>query len=111
MKCCDLTAGKLRTPVTFEEAVKTQTGLGSTVTWQTILETRAYVKPLSGTERYRADRLEATTQVRIFVRYDDNINTADRVTYKGKALQIRAIINLEERDKWFEIFAEDGVVT
>ena len=111
IKCCDLTAGKLRTPVVFEQAQTTQTGLGSTVTWVPVLSTRAYVKPVSGTERYRADRLEATTQVRIFIRYTDLITTADRVTYKGKALQIRAIINLEERDKWLEIFAEDGVVT
>lgn len=111
MKCCDLTAGILRTPVVFEQAIKTQTGLGATVTFVPVLSTRAYVKPVSGTERYRADRLEATTQVRIFIRFTNAINTADRVTYKGKALQIRAIINLEERDKWLEIFAEDGVVT
>ena len=112
VKCCDLTSGKLRTPVVFERETRTPDGAGgSTITWSTQYATRAYVKPVSGTERYRAGRLEAAQQVRIFIRYTDKIKTSDRVTYKGEALQVRAIINLEERDRWLEVYAESGVVT
>lgn len=111
MKCCDLTPSKLRTPVTFERETRTAGSLGSVIAWPTIYSTRAFVKPVSGSERYRADRLEAATQVRIYIRYRADLTTSDRVTYKGKQLQIRAIINIEERDRWLEIFAEDGVVT
>lgn len=112
MKCCDLTAGKLRTPVTFERQVSEPDGMGgSTVTWEDLFSTRAYVKPVSGTERYRADRLEAALQYRIYIRYRSDLTTADRVVVKGSKLQVRAIVNVEERDRWLEIFAEGGVVT
>ena len=112
MKCCDLTAGMLRTPVTFERATTTSDGAGGTSkTWNTLFETRAHVRNVSGSERYRAQRLEASTQVRIWTRYRSDLDTSDRVVLKGEPLQIRAILNVEERDRWMEIYAESGVVT
>lgn len=111
MKCCDLTAGKLRTPITIERQTETQGPLGATVAWATLYSLRAFVNPVSGAERYRADRLEATTQVRVFIRYVSDLDTSDRLIYKGKTLQIRAIINIEERDRWLELYCEGGVVT
>ena len=97
MKCCDLYAGKLRTPVTFERLTITGDdgmGGGSAQEWNEVHNARAYVKPVSGTERYRADRLEASQQVRVFIRYTDKIKTSDSLTYNGELLQVRAIINL-----------------
>jgi SPP1 family predicted phage head-tail adaptor len=49
--------------------------------------------------------------VRVFIRYVSDLDTSDRLKYKGKTLQIRAIINIEERDRWLELYCEDGVVT
>ena len=112
MKCCDLTSGMMRTAVTFQRESETSDGAGGvTKVWSTLLSTRAYVKPVSGAERYRAGRLEATTQVRIWIRYTSDLTTSDRVMLNGEALQIRALINTEQRNRYYEIFAESGVVT
>lgn len=113
MKCCQIIPGMLRTPVVFERlTIIGDDGMGGgTESWGAVHSTRAFVKPVSGSERYRAGRLEASQQVRIFIRFTNLIQTSDRVTYKGEALQVRAIINIEERDRWLEIYAESGVVT
>lgn len=109
-----MTPGQLRALVEFQQAIKTPNGRGgSTVNWTTVsgAPTRAKVKPISGSERYRAGRLEAATQVRIYVRYSPLITTDQRVVLDGEALQIRAVLDLEKRKRWLEIYAESGVVT
>lgn len=114
MKCCDLTPGQLRSVVEFQQANKTPNGRGgSTVTWAAVpgAPTRAKVKHVSGSERYRAGRLEAATQARIYVRYSPLINASQRVLLDGEALQIRAVLDIENRKRWLEIYAESGVVT
>lgn len=113
MKCCDLTAGKLRNMISIERAVKTPDGAGgSTNVWAPVVSSlRSYIKPISGGERFNAMRLEADTTHRIFIRYRTDILTSDRVNYNGRLMQIRAILNLEERNKWIEIFADENEKT
>jgi SPP1 family predicted phage head-tail adaptor len=114
MKCCDLTAGKLRHSVAFERETRTADGGGgSTIVWAKITngDARAFVKPMSGSESVQAQRLEARITHRVFIRYRDDLLTSDRINFGGRLMQIRAIINLEERNRWIEIHAEEGVVT
>lgn len=112
MKCCDLYSGKLRNTIVVERAVKTPDGGGGADnTWQTVATIRAYIKPISGGERFQAMRLEADTTHRIFIRYRSDLLTSDRINYNGRLFQIRALINLEERNQWFEIYADEGELT
>lgn len=112
MKCCDLTAGKLRHTITIEREQSTPDGAGgSYLTWTTVATPRAFIKPMSGGERLQAMRLEATVTHRIFIRYRDDLLTSDRINYNGRLMQIRALINLEERNRWIEIYADEGVAT
>jgi SPP1 family predicted phage head-tail adaptor len=115
MKCCDLYAGKLRTPVTFERLTITGDdgmGGGSAEEWNPVHNARAYVLWMSATERYRADRLEASLNGRIYIRYTSKIKSSDRVIVGGREMQIRGEpVNLEERNQWLEVYAESGVVT
>lgn len=109
MKCCDLTAGKLRSTINVQREQSVSDGAGgSTITWSTIATPRAYIKPMSGGERMQAMRLEANVTHRIFIRYRDDLKTSDRIEYKGRLMQIRALINLEERNRWIEIYADEG---
>ena len=112
MKCCDLIPGKLRHQITIEREQSASDGAGgSTITWDAVASPRAFIKPMSGGERLQAMRLEATVTHRIFIRYRSDLLTSDRVNYKGRLMQIRALINLEERNRWLEIYADEGEVT
>lgn len=112
MRCCNLTSGKLRHQISIERATKTDDGGGGSINvWAGIVSTRAFVKPISGGERFNAMRLEADTTHRIFIRYRTGFTTSDRVNYGGRLMQIRAIINIEEQNKWLEIYADENEKT
>ena len=106
MKCCDMHAGLLREPVTFEALTRTNDGYGGfSEAWATIsgAPDRAYVKAMSGRERYESARTEAAANWRIVCRYFSGIDEVDRVVIRSRNYQIRFVNNLELRDQWLEI--------
>lgn len=110
MKCCELTAGKLRNSVEIQELTNTSDGYGGFVTtWATIHTINAMIKPVSGGERMRAMQLNATISHRIFLRYIEGIKPAMRVKFGDRLFQIRLPLNLEERNRWLELHCEEGV--
>jgi len=112
MKCCDMTSGQLRTPVTFERQQETDIGGGATeIAWAELFTTRCRFKATSGSERMQAERLDATTRNRIVIRYRSDLTESDRAIIRGRAYQIRFINNIELRDKWLEIDLDGGVAT
>ncbi|MCK4957748.1 MAG: phage head closure protein [Planctomycetes bacterium] len=113
MRCCDLTSGKLRHSITFERAVDTpDAGGGSGApTWTTIATTRAMIEPVSGRERQWSGRLEADVSHKVFIRYRAGLLPSDRINFGGRVMQIRALLNLEETNRWFEIQADEGPAT
>lgn len=111
MKCCDITAGMLRTPCAFESKTKTLDGAGGwSETWATIsgAATRCKFKALSGGERFQAQRAEATTRNRIVCRYFAGLSEDDRVVIDGRTYNIRFINNIELRNKFLEIDIDGG---
>ena len=98
VKCCDITAGQLKEPVTFQSTI-------------TGTPTRARAKFASGGERYASERIEARVSVKIVVRYFAGLLEADRVEIRGKAYNIRFINNIEFSDKWLEISLDGGAAT
>lgn len=114
VKCCDMNAGMLREPVTFERAAKVSDGAGGfTETWSAIsgASDRAHVRATSGAERWASNRTEAVTQWRIVVRYFSGLLESDRVVIRGRAYNIRFVNNIEMRDRWLEIDLTGGVAT
>ena len=114
VKCCDITAGQLKEPVTFQRKTRTTDGAGGfTTSWPTITgtPTRARAKFASGGERYASERVEARVSVKIVVRYFAGLLEADRVEIRGKAYNIRFINNIEFADKWLEISLDGGAAT
>lgn len=109
MKCCDLTAGKLRHVIDIERETKTPDGIGgSYLDWSVVASPRAYIKPMSGGERFHAMRIEANITHRIYIRYQTGLREGDRINFNGRLMQIRALINLEEKNRWLEIYADEG---
>jgi SPP1 family predicted phage head-tail adaptor len=112
MKCCDMNAGKLREPVTFQRRTLTSDGAGGqTEEWATIsgAPTRAHVRPVSGSERYASDRTEAIVRLRLVTRYTNLLREGDRVTIREKVHNIRFLDNIEFKDKWLQIDVDGGV--
>jgi SPP1 family predicted phage head-tail adaptor len=112
MKCCDINAGMLRTPVTFQRKTRTPNGSGGfTDTWSTLANsaTRAHVKSLSGFERLQQDRVNAETKLRLVCRYFAGLRPDDRVLIEGRAHNIRFVNDVEFRKRWFEIDLDGGV--
>jgi SPP1 family predicted phage head-tail adaptor len=104
----------LRHKINIEREQDTPDGLGgSAITWSNITASplRAKITPLNGNESLKAMRLEAKVSHKITIRFRDDLLSSDRINYKGKLMQIRSIIDLEELHKWIEIMADEGVIT
>lgn len=111
MKCCDISAGLLREPVTFERATRVGDGAGGqTQTWAAIsgAPTRAMVKNTSGRESFAHGRVEAVPRLKVVTRYHAGLLESDRVVIRGKAHNIIRIDNVEFRNKWLEITCDGG---
>ena len=110
MKCCDFYSGKLRNRITIERLTLTPDGIGGNAeTWVVNKSLKAYIKPTSGSETLHSQRLEARLTHKVYIRYVTDIINTDRVVFNGRNFQIRAIINIEERNKWIELSCEEGV--
>ena len=110
MKCCELYAGKLRNSIIIERSKSTKNNSGGQdIIWSTYKTVKAFIKPKSGTERVRGMKLESPLTHSIFIRYTSDILPTDRVNFKGRYMQIRAVINMEERNRWIELACEEGV--
>lgn len=106
MKCCDMSAGKLRTVVEFQRGTETDDGAGDySTTWAAITDapTRGAVKSMSGGERYAAQRVDATSTHKLTVRYFADITEKDRVQIGSRFYNITFIDNVEFADKWLII--------
>jgi SPP1 family predicted phage head-tail adaptor len=114
MKCCEINAGMLREPVTFQRMTRTSDGAGGqTQSWATVsgAPTRAYVRVASGREQYSHDRVEAVVKLKLTTRYTTAITESDRVLIRGKAHNIKLLNNLEFRNQWLEIGVDGGVAS
>jgi SPP1 family predicted phage head-tail adaptor len=112
LKCGDYSASDLTTPVRFERRVRTPDGAGGWAeAWQTIRTTRAYMKGLSGYERFTSDRLNAETKDRAVIRYYADLRPADRLVTDGKAYNITYIDDVERKHRWMVLDLAGGVAT
>lgn len=111
MSCNKYNAGLLRTTVAFKRKSKVSDGKGGFATsWSTVFgsPSLAYVKSVSGAERYASNRVEAGVRLRVVVRYFDGLLESDAVDISGKRHNIRFVNNLEMRNRWLEIDVDGG---
>ena len=112
MRCCELNAGALREPITIQRKISVSDGMGGqAIQWIDLATVRAHVKPLSGREALQAMQLQASITHRIYMRYRADLQPSDRLVMRGQPLQIKAILNMEMRNQWLEVSADQGVAT
>jgi len=102
----------MRHRVTFQRATKTPDGAGgSTLAWSTVETVWADVKPVSGNERYNSMRVEADVSHTVLTRYRSDIFPSDRMVFDSRQMQVKSVINVEERNRYLEIKAVEYVQT
>ena len=69
----------------------------------------AKVRPLSGKEMERYDKLNAEELALFVTRYRDDINEADTIEWSGVSFNIRRIPKTSSRYLYTEFIAERGV--
>lgn len=112
MKCCDITASKLKNRVILQriEIVEDGSG-GSTRTWQTVQSIWAYLVQTGGGERYQQERLTATANFKAIIRYRADVSPVNRIVFQGVAYQIRSVDDIEFAHKFLQLTLESGVAT
>lgn len=109
-KCCDITAGMLREPVTFQRQVSTDVpGGGVEVSYVDDFDTRCRFVPLSGNETFYAMRIDAQTRNRLTIRYTANLTESHVAVVRGQRYNIRYINNVEFRNRWLILDVDGGV--
>ena len=69
------------------------------------------IEPLSGGERLRAMQLEDKVTHRITIRYRTGLTAKMRIAFGERVFNIRAVVDLEERNRLLELLCEEGVAT
>lgn len=91
-------AGKLDRKITVEAETETISPAGTvTVEWQIVATLRAEVLQAGTAEALAAFGEEATATIGFRVRYFPGLTTAHRVTYDGRAFNIRDVKEIGRR--------------
>jgi SPP1 family predicted phage head-tail adaptor len=99
--------------VTFRKKVLSKDALGGINGSQaiTVATVRAKVIPVGSRESFKHGKLNATVSHVIYCRFRDDVQADMTAVYGGRELQIRGVLDLEEKHRWLEITCEDGVAT
>ena len=90
--------GTLRDRLVLEQAIRTDDGGGgASITWQTVAELWAYVRPVSGEERLRADQTAGRITHEVWLRHRPDIVPAMRLRQGGRVLDIVAVLATARR--------------
>ncbi len=101
--------GELRKQIIIQsENPTTDSAGGYVLAWTDVATVWAEIKPLSGNEVFTAQHLEGHITHHVLMRYRSDVTTDMRLSYNGRLFNIRAVLNMEERNQWTELLVEEG---
>lgn len=101
-------AGQLRESVTLQTRTETQGSTGEiTWTWADYKTVRAAVEPVRGEEYFASRQLQATSVVRIRIRYLPDLNTKMRVVHGTRYYEIESIIDVNTLRKEIHLMCRE----
>lgn len=104
--------GGMRQRLELQREQKTPDGAGGyLLDWETVDTVWAEVRPTGARERATAMRLRSEITHRVVIRYraDMTLDGEWRLRSDGRAFNVRAAIDLEERHRFWELLCEEGV--
>jgi len=102
--------GAMSKTIVFQSvASTTDSGGGRGVAWSTYKTVLAHVKQLSGTTKYAQGVKDDKGLYEFTTRYIAGITPQNRISYNSRLYSITSVINLDERNKYLVIKADEGV--
>ena len=92
----------------------TDAGGGQTDPWASptvVASVRACITPLRGSEKLRAMQLEDSVTHKFTLRFRTGITAKHRIRFGTRLFNIRSVIDVDERSRWLEIMADEGLAT
>ena len=113
MLCDKIKPSRFRHRVTLqsESLVADGGGGGGAPVWSDQATIWADIQPISGREILHSQMLQVRVTHRIITRYRAGVTTAMRLAKGARLFNIRAVINMEERNRYLEIMCEEGAAT
>ncbi len=110
--CSKLTV-KMRHRITIQaDNPGTDAAGGSTNPWASptdIVSLKAAIVPVSGRELLRGMQTENPVSHKITTRYKSGVTASHRIKFGTRFFNIRAVINVEEANRFYEILADEFV--
>lgn len=104
--------GRLRYKVDLQKATDTSDGAGGrSQAYNTIAQLFADIRPQGGAEQYRQGKVQDKTTHNIFIRHRSDISTDYRIKYENRLFNIRQVINVDERDRFYKLVCNEGEVS
>lgn len=101
-------ASRLKKRLIIQKNTKVADGLGGfTVTWSTFARVWGEIKPFSAKERFFAGKIDNPITHKITIRKLNNMTDEMRIQFDSRIFKILGFINVEEKDRFFEILAEE----
>ena len=108
-ECCKYHAGLLRRRAELKHEVKTDLSGGAiAITHETYDNVWCHFEPVSGSEVYKAMRVDANTKNRMVIRYRDDVRESDIVIIDGRAYGITFIKDVDYMHVWLAIDLDGG---
>jgi len=104
-----MNAGRMKHRVTIKQPVTSIDAHGSQKdTWTgdgtTVATVWAHIKPVRAYEQMQAQRLGVEVSHIVTIRYRSGITEKMRLAWGNRTLNITGVRNLDEADKWLELF-------
>ena len=94
------TAQELNTKVELQRATIVEDEYGQQIeVWAKLADVFAKVEPLVGREYMAAAQVQAEDQVKVTMRYRDDMKPSDRLTMRGEHWDIRSIQNIRWKNR------------
>ncbi|MGQ0671674.1 MAG: phage head closure protein [Hyphomicrobium sp.] len=100
--------GQLDQRLTLESAARVPDGAGgATVTWSTVAEVWAAVRPTGGSETIDSEGLKARITHEVWLRHRDGVHPAMRFQLGTRTLDIRAVLDAVQRRRYLRCLCEE----
>ena len=87
----------------------TDAGGGRSQSYTRVADIYANIVPKSGKESFQRGKIQAETTHDIFIRYRSDIDASYRIVYESRSFNIKSILNVDERDRYYKLSCTEGV--